>query len=59
MWNTKDHKREQDGLPLGSSSGKVKVTATYIKCDEGQKKIVEVCVGNLAERDHFVDLRHR
>jgi len=36
--------------------GKVKVIAKYIKHDEGQKEIAEVCVGNLAERDHFVDL---
>ena len=36
--------------------GKVKVIAKYIKHDEGQKEIAEVCVGNLAERDRFVDL---
>jgi len=36
--------------------GKVKVIAKHIKRDEGQKKIAEVCVGKLVERDHFVDL---
>jgi len=30
--------------------------AKYIKRDEGQKEIAEVCVGHLAERAHFVDL---
>jgi len=36
--------------------GEVKVIAKYIKHDEEQREIAEECVGNLAEREHFVDL---
>jgi hypothetical protein len=56
MRNTKDHKRSKAAYHSVLLRGKVKVIAKYIKHDEGQKEIAEVCVGNLAERDHFVDL---
>jgi hypothetical protein len=55
MRSTKDHEKSQAAYRSVHILAKVKVTAKYIKHDEGQKEIAEVCVRNFAERDHFVD----
>ena len=52
---TKGHKGSQEAYRSVHLLGKVKAIAKYIKHDEGQKEISQVCVGNIAERDHFVD----